>query len=71
MSQQQSPDNVSIDEIPVDIDNTQSAEVDSADVPTKATIPIKEIKDHRYYYRQWREGEKVTSKYKGPFNPDE
>ncbi|WP_248898469.1 hypothetical protein [Haloplanus halobius] len=33
MSQQQRPDNVSIDEIPVDIDNTQSAEIDPADVP--------------------------------------
>lgn len=35
MSQQQSPENVSIDDIPVDIDNTKSAEVDSADVPDK------------------------------------
>jgi hypothetical protein len=33
VSQQQRLDNVSIDEIPVDIDNTQSAAVDSADVP--------------------------------------
>jgi len=41
------------------------------DVPTKATITIKEINDNRYYYWQWREGEKVTSKYKGPVNPDE
>ena len=41
------------------------------DVPAKATITIKEINDNRYYYWQWREGEKVTSKYKGPVNPDE
>ena len=41
------------------------------DVPTKATITIKEINDNRYYYWQWREGETVTSKYKGPVNPDE
>jgi hypothetical protein len=40
------------------------------DVPSKATITIKEINDNRYYYWQWREGEKVTSKYKGPVNPD-
>ena len=40
------------------------------DVPAKATITIKEINDNRYYYWQWREGEKVTSKYKGPVNPD-
>jgi len=41
------------------------------DVPTKATITIKEINDNRYYYWQWREGEKVKSKYKSPVNPDE
>jgi hypothetical protein len=41
------------------------------DVPSKATITIKEINDNRYYYWQWREGDKVTSKYKGPVNPDE
>ena len=40
------------------------------DVPSKATITIKEINDNRYYYWQWREGETVTSKYKGPVNPD-
>ncbi|MCD2201393.1 hypothetical protein LPA44_16100 [Halobacterium sp. KA-4] len=40
------------------------------DVPTKATITIKEINDNRYYYWQWREGEKVRSKYKGPVSPD-
>ena len=41
------------------------------DVPSKATITIKEINDNRYYYWQWREGDSVTSKYKGPVNPDE
>ena len=41
------------------------------DVPGKATITIKEINDNRYYYWQWREGEKIKSKYKGPVNPDE
>jgi hypothetical protein len=41
------------------------------DVPRKATITIKEINDNRYYYWQWREGEKIKSKYKGPVNPDE
>jgi len=39
------------------------------DVPSKATITIKKINDNRYYYWQWREGETVTSKYKGPVNP--
>ena len=41
------------------------------DVPTNATITIKEINDNRYYYWQWREGEKIRSQYKGPVNPDE
>jgi len=41
------------------------------DVPAKATITVKEINDNRYYYWQWREGGSVTSKYKGPVNPDE
>ena len=41
------------------------------DVPAKATITIKEINDNRYYYWQWREGEKIRSKYKAPVNPGE
>jgi len=41
------------------------------DVPAKATITIKEINDNRYYYWQWREGDKIKSKYKSPVNPDE
>jgi hypothetical protein len=41
------------------------------DVPVKATITIKEINDNRYYYWQWREGDSVKSKYKGPVTPDE
>ena len=40
-------------------------------VPAKATITVKEINDNRYYYWQWREGDKVTSKYKGPVNQGE
>ncbi|CQH63865.1 uncharacterized protein HHUB_4210 (plasmid) [Halobacterium hubeiense] len=41
------------------------------DIPAKATVTIKEINDNRYYYWQWREGEKIRSQYKGPVNPDE
>jgi hypothetical protein len=41
------------------------------EVPSKATVTIKEINDNRYYYWQWREGDTVTSKYKGPVNADE
>jgi len=39
------------------------------DVPAKATITVKEINDNRYYYWQWRDGDKVRSKYKGPVDP--
>jgi len=41
------------------------------DVPAKATITIKEINDNRYYYWQWREGDKIKSKYKYPVNSSE
>ena len=40
------------------------------DVPSKATITVKEINDNRYYYWQWRDGEKIRSKYKGPVGPE-
>ena len=40
-------------------------------VPTRATITIKEINDNRYYYWQWRDGDKVESKYKGPVDAGE
>ena len=30
------------------------------DVPSKATTTIKEINDNRYYYWQWREGDKLN-----------
>lgn len=41
------------------------------DVPSNATITVKEIKGNRYYYWQWRDGEKIRSKYKGPVNSSE
>jgi hypothetical protein len=41
------------------------------DVPVKASIVIKEINDNRYEYYQWRDGEKIRSKYKCPVNPSE
>jgi len=56
------PDENDIEERPDDLPD---------DVPSKATITIKEINDNRYYYWRWREGEKVRSQYKGPINPDE
>ena len=39
------------------------------DVPSKATVTVKEINNNRYYYWQWREGESIKSKYKGPVDP--
>ena len=70
MSQQQRADNVSIDDIPVDINNTQSAEVDSADVPDEIesitrglageqppTNPIVVLKAARWWYLHGRGGE--------------
>jgi len=49
-------DNTNVEERPDDLPD---------DVPTKATITIKEINDNRYYYWQWREGDRIKSKYKG------
>ena len=40
-------------------------------VPTGASVTIKEINDNRYRYWQWRDGEKIKSKYIGPANPDD
>ena len=70
MSQQQRADNVSIDDIPVDINNTQSTEVDSADVPDEIesitrglageqppTNPIVVLKAVRWWYLHGRGGE--------------
>ena len=63
MSQQQSADNVSIDDIPVDIANTQSGDVDPADVPDEIesitcglagehppTNPLVVLKAARWWY---------------------
>ncbi|PSP84052.1 hypothetical protein BRC96_05980 [Halobacteriales archaeon QS_6_64_34] len=59
---EESADEESVEERPDDLPD---------DVPGKATITIKEINDNRYYYWQWREGENVRSRYKGPVSPDE
>lgn len=40
-------------------------------VPSKATVTTKEINGNRYDYWQWRDGDQVKSKYKGPASPDE
>ena len=43
---------------------------DSADDSTSVSNPVLN-NDNRYYYWQWREGEKIKSKYKSPVNPEE
>jgi len=40
-------------------------------VPAKATTTIKEINGNRYYYWQWRDGEKIRSQYERPVSADE
>jgi hypothetical protein len=62
---------VRLEEETDDADVEERPENLPGDVPAKATITIKEINDNRYYYWQWREGEKVKSKYKAPVNPNE
>jgi hypothetical protein len=41
------------------------------EVPTKATLTTKTINESRYVYWQWREGDTIKSKYKGPATSDE
>jgi hypothetical protein len=62
---------VRLEEEANDADGEERPDDIPEDVPAKATITIKEINDNRYYYWQWREGEKIKSKYKSPVNPDE
>ena len=63
MSQQQRPNDISIDDIPVDISNTQSGEVDPAEVPEEIrsitrglaseqppTNPLVVLKAARWWY---------------------
>ncbi|GCF15899.1 hypothetical protein Harman_38340 [Haloarcula mannanilytica] len=40
-------------------------------VPAGASVTVKEINDNRYRYWQWRDGDKIKSKYIGPANPDD
>ncbi|WP_135665752.1 hypothetical protein [Halorhabdus rudnickae] len=69
MSQQQSPRDVSIDEIPVDIANTQSSDVHASDVPEEIesitrglageqppTNPIVVLKAARWWYLHGKGG---------------
>jgi len=74
VSQQQRADNVSIDDIPVDIDNTQSGEVNPTDVPDEIesitrglagehppTNPLVVLKAARWWYIHGRAGPTLRS----------
>jgi len=39
-------------------------------VPSGASVTIKKINDNRYRYWQWRDGDKIRSKYIGPIDRD-
>jgi hypothetical protein len=55
-----------------DDESSDDAPDDTPDeVPTGASVTIKEINDNRYRYWQWRDGDKIRSKYIGPANPDD
>jgi len=55
------------DKEPEDMDSAERP----TDVPSGASVTIKEINDNRYRYWQWRDGEKIKSKYIGPVTSSE
>lgn len=59
-----------MDEKDVVHEDSKNADDLPDDVPEKAGVVVKEINENRYEYYQWREGDKVRSKYKAPVNPD-
>jgi hypothetical protein len=65
-AQREQPDD---DQPPSDVEEDDTPEDD--DVPAKASLVKKTINDNRYYYWQWRDGDQIKSKYKGPVNPDD
>jgi len=52
-------------------ENESDSKANPDDVPSNATLTVKEINDNRYEYWQWREGEDIKSKYKCPVESDE
>jgi len=59
-----------VNDAPTDVQDGTPTDVPE-DVPSKATITIKESNDNRYYYWQWRVGDRVKSKYEGPVSSEE
>lgn len=59
-------DDSSTEKVEPDTPETAEREERPDSVPGKATTVIKEINDNRYYYWQWRDGDKVKSKYMKP-----
>jgi len=49
----------------------KNSEEKPSDVPAGASVTVKEINDNRYRYWQWRDGEKIKSKYIGPVTSSE
>lgn len=49
-----------------EVETDHDEEFGRCDAPSRATRVIKEINENRYYYWQWREGEKIKSEYIGP-----
>lgn len=53
-------------------DNPQEGSEDRpTDVPSNASVTVKTINGNRYRYWQWRDGEKIRSKYIEPVGTDE
>ena len=54
-------------------DETADDQIDDRpdEVPAGASVTVKEINDNRYRYWQWRDGDKIKSKYIGPVNSEE
>jgi hypothetical protein len=57
-----STENVDVESVPSDLPE---------EVPGRATLTTKTINDNDYYYWQWREGDKIQSKYIKPVNPSQ
>jgi len=55
-----------------EVESSDEAPDDTPDeVPAGASVTIKDINDNRYRYGQWRDGDKIKSKYIGPANLDD
>lgn len=65
-SEQSPEDSLNNDTVEESASSTGQSDDPPDDVPANATLTVKEINDNRYYYWQWRDGDSIRSKYKGP-----